>query len=143
MGSADRCGPNLAPNVPIYTGRHLIPAGSLDTRIQIPLQWSEFTEAFLVTLVNLPVRSDGSTPAYARYLVGSDVDQAAARLALPGCQFLAPGCEINQALPGWLKFAIIDVDGVDMNDLVTPVDIEVNVIVKRLDRTVRTEDWVQ
>lgn len=142
MGTADRCGPNLAPNVPIYAARHVVPAGSLDTRVEVPLQWSEFTEAFLVTLVALPI-VDGDPARYVRYLIGSDLDQAATRLMLPACQLLAPGCEVHQALPGWLKIAVIDLDGVAAADLTTPAAVEVNVIVKRLDRTVRTEDWAQ
>lgn len=140
----DRCGPNLAPSTPIAVVALTVAAAAAGnaTRLVVPLQWGEFTEAFLVTIQNRRTL-DEATPAGAAVLIGSDTDAETAALQLPAAELLMPGCVIHQALPGWYKEAVIDVIGLDLGDLATRRDVTVNVIVKRLDRTVRTENRAQ
>lgn len=137
----NRCGPNLAPGVPVFIGTLTVAADATGqaTRLTVPLPWGEFTEAFLVTL-HVRRTATGEVPALAAFLIGSDTDAESAALQLPACEMIGAGCTIHQALPGWFKDAVIDVIGLDMDDLTTRRAVTINVVVKRLERTVRTEE---
>lgn len=143
---ADRCGPNLAPSALISAQRLTVAAAATGqaTRLVVDLPWSEFTEAYQVTVVNLPTQEETDAAA-ALFLVQTEDNPGAetTALMLPNCEVLGAGCTVHQALPGWAKQAVIDVIGVNLFDFTERREVSVNVIVKRLDRTVREERKIQ
>lgn len=137
----DRGAPNLTPNVPIFTGLLAVEAVANRGRLVVPVSFSEFTEAFLVTITNRPTQTlAGFLEAGLQFLIGSERGAAPTFNTLDQAEYLGPGCIYRQAVPGWLEKIVIDARGVAPSDFNTRRDIVAQVIVYQLDRATRT-DW--
>jgi hypothetical protein len=141
MGDKDQGQParTIAPNAPVFTGLLTFTAGGAPdpTRLIIPLTFSEFTEAFLVSISNRPTQV-GNSPAALQFLVNSNMATKPPQLAQ--AEFILPGCSYRQPMPGWLQRITIDGRGVAPDDFSVARSVTAQVVVYRLDRVTR-DDW--
>lgn len=130
---------SLAPNQPVFTGRLRVAAGASKGRLIVPVSFHPFTEGFLVSITNPPTQA-GALPAAAQFLIQSEWGDVATFRRLADCEFLPPCANHLRPLVGWIQQVVIDARGVAPNALGLARDLDLSVVVYRIDRIVR-QDW--
>jgi hypothetical protein len=121
----------------------LADAAQVFARVIVPLTFSQFTEAFLVSLTAPPEQSGAAVPlppAAVQFLINSQQGAQASFFNLPNCELILPGCTYRQPVPGWLERITIDARAVAPDDLDTRRTTNLQVVVYRIDRVTR-DDW--
>lgn len=123
---------NLAPNVPFHAAVHTFDGTPAAQRLEIPLQFREFTEAFLIAVVNPPTLD--AVPAVAlQFLLQVDAQRDAAAAMIAAGEIVMPGCSYRQVIPGWVDK--VRLDGAGFAVLSGEVaEVTARVIVYRMDR---------
>lgn len=98
---------NLAPNTPFHARQYTFGESTEQQRVEIPLQFREFTEAFLVAIVNPPTLD--AVPAVAlQFLLQVDAQRDTATAMIEAGEIVMPGCSYRQVLPGWVDKVRLD-----------------------------------